>query len=170
MNSLFKHCPQCGSTQHSFVNNHKFTCQECEFEYYHNMAAAVMCVIKKEDKYLFTIRNNEPAKGMLDMPGGFVDPGESAKEAAIRELKEELGLDLEASDLEMLDTFPNKYEFKGIHYQTLDIIFRVILNDNVELIIQDEEISDLLWLAAEQVEEEKMGFESSKNVVRKYVK
>lgn len=170
MKSLFQHCPQCGSTSHSFVNNHKFTCHKCNFEYYHNMAAAVMCIIKRENKFLFTIRNNEPAKGMLDMPGGFVDPGESAKEAAIRELKEELGLDLGTSDLEMIDTFPNKYKFKDIQYQTLDVIFQINLKDEVRLKIQDEEISDLLWLTADEVEEEKMGFESSKNVVRKYIK
>lgn len=169
MKSFFEYCPKCGSSNHTFENNHKFNCLNCGFEYYHNMAAAVMCIIKRGNKYLFTIRNNEPQKGKLDFPGGFVDPWESAQEAAIRELREELGLELEFSDLEMIDSFPNHYVFKEIPYQTLDVIFRINLAEKVELKINDDEIKDFLWLSKEEVDEDRIGFDSMRKVVEKYV-
>ena len=169
MPKFFQFCPKCGSSNHKFENHHRFECLNCGFVYYHNCAAAVMVIMRRDDKVLFTVRNNEPKKGKLDFPGGFVDPKESAQFAAKRELKEELDIDIEMEDLELLDTEPNDYKFRDILYRTLDIIFEIELKDNQKINLEKSEIQEAKWLSKDEIDMEEIGFDSMKAVVKKYI-
>ena len=51
-------------------------------------------IIKNDQSEIAVIRRNFWPEGKLDLPGGFADEGESAEQAAIREAKEECGLDV----------------------------------------------------------------------------
>lgn len=55
--------------------------------------AADAIVVVNETKMLFIRRGKNPGKGKLALPGGFINPGETPYQAAVRELKEETGLD-----------------------------------------------------------------------------
>lgn len=169
MPKFFQFCPKCGSSNHKFENHHRFECLNCGFVYYHNCAAAVMVIMRRDDKVLFTIRNNEPKKGKLDFPGGFVDPKESAQFAAKRELKEELDIDIEMEDLVWLDTEPNDYKFRDILYRTLDIVFEIELKDNQKINLEKSEIQEAKWLSVDEIDLEELGFDSMKAVVEKYI-
>ncbi|MBF0469489.1 MAG: NUDIX hydrolase [Desulfamplus sp.] len=57
---------------------------------------AVGAVVFKEDKVLLVKRGNAPAKGMWAIPGGCVQPGETIKQAAEREILEETGIIIKA--------------------------------------------------------------------------
>lgn len=52
-------------------------------------------LVEKDGKYLLGKRNKENLKGYWIIPGGGVSWGETIKEAAVREIKEETGLDIE---------------------------------------------------------------------------
>ena len=56
-------------------------------------------LISEEDRYLIIKRAVEPDKGLWSIPGGMVEIGERASDAAVREAKEETGLDVEITDL-----------------------------------------------------------------------
>jgi len=56
-------------------------------------------VILKENSVVLIKRKKDPFKGMWAIPGGFVEWGETVEEAAIREAKEETGLDVEIEKL-----------------------------------------------------------------------
>lgn len=57
-------------------------------------------VVRDADgRVLLVRRANEPGRGLWSIPGGRVEPGESAREAAVREVREETGLDVEVGDL-----------------------------------------------------------------------
>lgn len=64
-------------------------------------------------------RAKDPAKGTLDLPGGFVDLHESAEEAVRREVKEETGLDVKSS--RYLFSIPNIYLYSGFEVHTEDL-------------------------------------------------
>lgn len=56
-------------------------------------------IIMYEGKLVLIKRKNPPYKDMFALPGGFVDIGETVEQAAIREAKEETGLDIEIVNL-----------------------------------------------------------------------
>jgi len=51
-------------------------------------------VIRKDDGHVFIKRKNEPYRGHWAIPGGLVEYGETVEQAAIREAKEETGLEV----------------------------------------------------------------------------
>ena len=150
----FKMCPMCGSKKIENHGDRKWLCPDCGFDLYNNVAAAVGIVIyDKYDNILFEVRAKEPRKGFIAVPGGFVDFGESAEEAVIRECREEIGVPVEGAAF--LCTAPNIYEYKGIEYKTCDMFF------SVQLPPQFDSIDDFIkTLHAE--ESEVVSFEAHK--------
>ncbi|MEP1610611.1 MAG: NUDIX hydrolase [Roseobacter sp.] len=53
---------------------------------------AALAVVMKDDQFLLVKRRNEPDAGLWGFPGGHVELGETAMEAAARELREETGV------------------------------------------------------------------------------
>ena len=119
-----------------------------------------------QGRILFGVRKNDPGRGMLDLPGGFVDPGETAEEAVRREIKEELRIEIHS--LHYLFSFPNKYLYKGIEYDTLDLIFLVQWEEPPEIKAADD-LEDVLWVGHTEIEYDKIGFESLRRAVRRYL-
>lgn len=118
----FEYCPRCGGKTFEEANEKAKKCIACGFVYYFNPSAAVACFIRNtEGEFLLVRRAKDPAKGMLDLPGGFVDMAESAEEAACREVKEETGLTL--TGCRYLFSLPNIYPYAGFDVHTLDMFF-----------------------------------------------
>lgn len=168
MTSFFKFCPSCASTDFTFPENRRFLCNACGFTYYHNIAAAVAIVFTFEDKILFAVRNIDPDKGKLDLPGGFIDPNETAEEAACREIKEELGISISNQDLKYITTSPNNYLYKNVPYRTMDIFYECALTSDAIKIKAEDEIQELIWVQRNQIDLTKIGFISIRNVIEKY--
>ena len=168
MTSFFKFCPSCASTDFTFPENRRFLCNACGFTYYHNIAAAVAIVFTFEDKILFAVRNIDPDKGKLDLPGGFIDPSETAETAACREIEEELGISISIQDLKYITTSPNNYLYKNVPYRTLDIFYECALPSEVIKIKAEDEIQELIWVQRSQIDLTKIGFISIRNVIEKY--
>lgn len=168
--SFFKFCPNCASKNFSFENNRRFECFDCGMVYFHNVAAAVAVIIEKDQKILFTVRNRAPQKGMLDLPGGFTDPDETAEETCARELKEELDLDIAPERFKFFSSRPNDYVYKNIPYKTEDLIFTTIFPSNAELKLEESEIKAVKWVEKSEIDLNKIAFESLKNAVGDYLK
>jgi 8-oxo-dGTP diphosphatase len=79
---------------------------------------AVLCVIRHGDHLLLLLRGKEPNMGMYVPVGGHVEPFEAARDAAIREVREEAGLVLD--DLRfcgvLVETSPTKYNWVSFVY------------------------------------------------------
>jgi 8-oxo-dGTP diphosphatase len=73
-------------------------------------ALATDAVILLDGEIVLLERNHEPDAGAWVLPGGFVDPGERAREACAREVREEVGLAVEPISFIGLFDAPNRDE------------------------------------------------------------
>ncbi len=163
----FQYCPRCGSDKLRVASVKKFKCPDCGFEFFLNTAAAVGALITDgEGRLLVTVRKGEPAKGTWDLPGGFVDPGESVEETVRREIKEELGLDI--ISLSYFCSFPNIYEFGCVSYFTADVFYRCEVADAAKAEARDD-VEAVLFIASGELDPDKFGLKSVRKVVSYYL-
>ncbi|HZA21023.1 MAG TPA: NUDIX hydrolase, partial [Dehalococcoidia bacterium] len=74
-------------------------CTECGRVIYYDPKVTVTSIIQRSGQVLMIRRANDPGYGLWSMPGGYVDRGEVVEEAAIREVREETGLEVEIEQL-----------------------------------------------------------------------
>ncbi len=160
---MMEFCPHCGWPAIRFDGAKKLSCEECGWTYYHNVAAAVMAALTIDGKVLFAERARDPGKGALELPGGFVDPDESAEDAIRRELAEELGLG--GLDLEYVGSASNTYPFASVTYKTCDVIYTAAIEALPE-IRATEEIASLELIGLDEIDDSRIAFDSVRAAIR----
>ena len=146
--SWARHCPRCGADGLAVSALRRLDCAACGFRYYQNIATGVSAVLRVGDAVAWIVRGHEPGKGLLDWPGGFVDPGENLEEALAREASEELGISLPRG--RYLLSRPNVYPYAGVTYLTLDVFFEFSF-EVPPVAALNEEVLALRWLRAAEV-------------------
>lgn len=161
-------CPKCGNPDFLYNENGSFLCESCSFNLFINAASAVAVLIfNNKGELLLTKRAVEPCKGMLDLPGGFVDIKETAEEAIVREIKEELNIDVLES--EYLMSSPNEYVFGGLSVFTLDLAFKCKVASYTEIKVQDD-VDGFEFHNIENIPFERIGAISIKQIIYNYLK
>ena len=155
-NNNFSYCPKCGAKDTIQYIEKYWKCDKCSFILYHNAASASAVIISdNENNILFETRAKEPKKGMLACPGGFTDSDETIEENAIRECKEEIGI--EPMNLKYLCSCPNDYHYKGFDYKTCDVYFTGNLPEGVNLKdikkIDESEVKGICFKKVEKQED-----------------
>lgn len=108
----FRYCPVCGGSLEQRLlktgDPERLTCGVCGFVFYLDPKVAVGTVIRLPDARIVLVRRAiEPGYGLWVFPGGYVDRGEPVHLAAVREAREECGLDVR------LDGLINIYSYEG---------------------------------------------------------
>jgi ADP-ribose pyrophosphatase YjhB (NUDIX family) len=165
----FAHCPRCAAGQPvpTVRERHApFRCEACGFTLFFNAASAVAAILVREDgRALFIRRGTDPAQGKLGMPGGFVDPGESAEHALVREIREEVGLEVTA--LHYLCSHPNRYVYSGVTYTTLDLFFTGSAANPGRAVALDA-VESLEWEDPLSIDLEEFAFDSAREALCAY--
>jgi NAD+ diphosphatase len=156
---FYRYCARCGAEYSSEmqkqiqVKPHKITCEECGLVIYNNPKSATAAFIINDGKYLMTRRAFEPEKGKLDVPGGFVDYGETGEEAIARELQEELGLTPEQYEvIGIAPTMHNFYVNHGYLDQEYSVmtVFYILKTDRIEFSIEDD-VDGYEWVSLDEI-------------------
>lgn len=164
----FRFCPVCGSPRFE-VNNFKSKhCADCGFTYYANPSSATAAFIRNSrGDLLVAVRGKEPAKGTLDLPGGFVDMDETAEQGMIREIKEETGLGVTVP--RYLFSIPNLYLYSGMMIHTIDMFYEVHVADDA-VPHADDDAAALKWIPIKDIDPSLFGLKSISQGVSKYIK
>lgn len=162
----FRFCPKCGSPHFAENDNKSKRCSDCGFVLYDNAAAAVACFVVRGNELLLCKRAKNPAQGMLDLPGGFADHGESAEEALAREVYEELNLRITAAHY--LFSLPNVYTYSGFDVHTLDLFYLVEVADCGSLRCADDVASARFYDIA-SIDTHQIGLASVRKAVEKFI-
>jgi 8-oxo-dGTP diphosphatase len=109
---LYRFCPVCGGALSPRLlkpgDRERLVCSACGFVFYLDPKIAVGTIIRAGDDGVVLVRRAiEPGYGLWVFPGGYVDRGEQILSAAIREAREESGLEIR------LDGLVNIYSYTG---------------------------------------------------------
>jgi NAD+ diphosphatase len=166
--AALKYCPQCGSIGYQYHDKKYWYCPVCLFTYFHNVATSASVIIEVDGSVLMVERAKSPGQGLLALPGGFVDPGERAEETAVRECREETGL--EASNLEFVGSWPNEYIYKNVIYKTCDMYFSARVPNGLSgLDLNLAEASTVRLIHPDEVKSAPIAFESHRLAIKAWI-
>lgn len=114
-------------------------------------------LFEKDDKVLFARRcNTGYCDGMYQMPAGHVDPGEGPVEAAVREMKEEVGVDITPEDLEFVHVAYRLSDDKSEN--RVDFFYKVSKWSGEITNMEPEKCDDMAWVTYDALPENTVGF------------
>ncbi|MEQ1828138.1 MAG: NUDIX domain-containing protein [Pirellula sp.] len=168
ISEAYRFCPICGTARLLVGEHRPFKCQSCRHTSFFGPVTAVGGVIANDkDQILLIERARDPGLGKLGMPGGFVDPNESADVALRREIREEVGIDV--GNLTYLMTAPNTYLYNGVYYPVLDIYFHAFAEPHQIVRPEGTEVSTWLWTELTLEVLDRMAFPSNRHALEHYL-
>jgi len=120
-------------------------------------------IIEKDDRIVLIRRKNEPFKGKLAMPGGYVDWGETVEHAAVREAKEETSLDVKLIDVLGVYSDPKR----NPRIKSIAIVF--IGKPIGRKLKAGDDAVDAFWFNINEIESKEFAFDHKK-ILTDYLK
>jgi 8-oxo-dGTP diphosphatase len=158
----FKHCPSCGTQliPKEKGGKQRPACPNCRFVQFRNPFPGVVVLIEKEGQVLLGRRSGNYGAKKWGLPQGFIEFDEDFMTAAIREVKEETGLDVEIRSL--LSVVSN-FLSPRLHTLVIVLLARVV---GGELCAADD-LDALAWFPLSGPWPE-MAFEADKHICERY--
>jgi 8-oxo-dGTP diphosphatase len=129
---------------------------------YRNPVPSVDIILQKGSEILLVKRKNEPFKGHLALPGGFVNEGESVENASIREAVEETSLEIEPIDILGVYSDPKRDPRKHV----LTVVFvGTILNGTPN---PRDDSSEIKWVRLDDIQKKNLAFDH-KQILSDYI-
>ena len=96
-----QYCPKCATRLEwrSAGDRERPTCPACDFVFYFNPVVGAGALVESDGRVVLVRRGVAPKAGYWSLPSGYVEADELAEEAAVREMQEETGLEVEIDDL-----------------------------------------------------------------------
>jgi ADP-ribose pyrophosphatase YjhB (NUDIX family) len=119
-------------------------CAACGYEVYVNPRPTGTVVLLDGERFLAIRRARPPQQGLWELPGGFCDGWEHPRDAAAREAREELGVDLDLGAF--VGMWIGTYEFQGEPLPVLDCFWAARLPSGATITLDPAEGSELAWM------------------------
>ncbi len=86
-------CGRCGGETERVPGELAMRCTRCGMMHFPRLSPAAIVLVKREDRILLAHSPGFP-QGLYSVLAGFVEPGESIEEAVVREVREEVGIEV----------------------------------------------------------------------------
>ena len=134
-------CGKCGAKTTVHKHDRAMVCGDCGIASYPRLSPSIIALVHREDEVLLA-RNHRFPDGMYSTLAGFVEPGESIEQTLVREVEEEVGVNVK--NLQYLGSepwpFPDSLMF-GFHAKY----------DSGDIVLQEEEIADAKWFRCDNL-------------------
>jgi NAD+ diphosphatase len=131
-----KFCGKCGTKTQQKKNERALDCPNCHTVIYPKISPAIIVTIVCNDRILLA-RNSNFSGNWFSLVAGYVDVGESLEEALIREVKEEVGLDVKNIRYYKSQPWP----LSG----SMMIGFIAEADDTQQIVLDEKEIAEAAW-------------------------
>jgi 8-oxo-dGTP diphosphatase len=117
--------------------------------------------IVRHGKALVTERAGEPEKGRVDVPGGFVEVGEHPARGIEREVREELGIEVEVEERPVL-LATHTYGPGGIWVLAISFLARLVDGEPSPA----DDVAGMRWVSAEDIDDLDFAWEHDRCLIR----
>lgn len=160
----YSFCPLCGGDLElrslKPTEPDRLVCASCGFIFYQDPKVAVGTIIRNEhDQIVLVRRAIQPGYGKWVFPGGFVDRGEAVLTAAIREAREEAGVDIR------IDRLLNVYSYPGL--APVIIVYLATMTGGV--LMCDDEGFEVRFFALSDIPWDELAFRSTVEALREFL-
>lgn len=164
MEAAYRFCPVCGGALEERLLKAtepvRLVCTRCGHVLYLDPKVAVGTIIGTPDGQLVLVRRAiDPGYGLWVFPGGYVDRGEEIRAAAIREAREEAGLDIRLDSLLDIYSYPGRPLIIIVYEATM------IGGD----LCTDEECLEAALFAPDRIPWDELAFPSTRDALRAYL-
>lgn len=160
----YSFCPHCGGTLAASAKKRgepgRPSCASCGFVHWSEPKLAACAVVLFGGRVLLARRGIEPSLGKWVIPGGFVERGETVESAAIRETREETGLDVN------LVALLNVYSYDGVGVVLVVFVAEPANGRAPEAL---DETLEVRYFALDEVPWDEIGFSSSHDALREII-
>lgn len=163
MDLVYRFCPTCAGPLESRLlkagDPERLVCTRCGQIIYLDPKVAVGTIIRADDGRIALVRRAiEPGYGLWVFPGGYVDRGEEVRRAAIREAREEAGLDVE------LERLLNIYSYA---HRSLIVIVYSARTSSVD-VCTDDECLEGRFFSRDEIPWNELAFDSTRQALKEY--
>jgi len=160
----YSFCPLCGGDLElrslKPTEPDRLVCRRCGFIFYQDPKVAVGTILQNEQNHILLLRRAiEPGYGKWVFPGGYVDRGERVPVAAVREAREEAGLEVR------IDRLLNVYSYPG----RAPVIIVYIATITGGTLAIDDESTEARYFPPDDIPWDELAFRSTYEALREFL-
>ncbi|MBL8159777.1 NUDIX hydrolase [Candidatus Saccharibacteria bacterium] len=141
--TITRYCATCGQTAEA-QSAHKYVCHDGHENWVDPVPGTTLYILNPEgDAVLYGVRSIGENAGKLNVPSGYVDMGETAEQAAYREAREEMGVEIELLDI--LGTYTSG---RGNQW-VLNVVFVARITSGIPMPGDDLSGGEARWIGAD---------------------